>query len=131
MAHYLAVLEATYLIAAVEKYSPRALRRRAAPPKLVVLRNALLAATDPRGAPDPEREPQRHGARVENACLAHSWNAGQRVGYWREEPYEVDGIIEGSWGAWAVEVKAELFDTHDLRGYWSTRGGTPGSGRSS
>jgi predicted AAA+ superfamily ATPase len=116
VAHYLAVLEETYLIAALEKYSPRALRRRAAPPKLVVLSNAFLAATDPRGAPDPEREPERHGTWVENACLAHAWNAGQRVGYWREEPYEVDGILEGSWGAWAVEVKAGVFDAHDLRG---------------
>ena len=27
--------------------------------------------------------------------------------YWREGPPEVDGIIDGSWGKWAIEVKTE------------------------
>jgi hypothetical protein len=46
----------------------------------------------------------------------HAWNSGQQVSYWREEPLEVDGIFEGSWGAWAVEVKTGGFQTSDLRG---------------
>ncbi len=116
IAHYLAVLQEAYLIAPLEKFSPRALRRRAAPPKLVVLSNAVLAATHPHGAPEPDTEPERYGIWVENACLACAWNTGQRVTYWREEPYEVDGVLEGSWGTWAVEVKTGAFDAHDLRG---------------
>ncbi len=115
IAHYLKLLEEAYLVAPLGKFSPRALQR-AAPPKLVVLNNALLAATDPSGPPDPVADPARYGTWVENACLAHAWNAGQRVAYWRQEPLEVDGVIEGSWGAWAIEVKTGSSETGDLRG---------------
>ena len=116
IAHYLGLLEEAYLVAALGKYTARPARRRAAPPKLVVLSNALLAATDPRGAPDPQREPDRFGAWVENACLAHALNAGQRVTYWRQEPLEVDAVMEGSWGAWALEVKTGAYARRDLTG---------------
>ena len=84
-------------------------------PKIVVLNNALLVAGDPRRAPGPS-EPARFGAWVKNACLAHAWNRGQAVAYWREEPFEVDGVLEGSWGAWAIEVKTGPFGGADLRG---------------
>ena len=114
--HYLGLLEEAFLVAAVPKFSAQALRRRAAPPKLVTLDNGLLAAADPAGAPDPRAEPARHGAWVENACLAHAWNQGQRVAYWREEPLEVDAVLTGSWGAWAIEVKTGPFRAADLAG---------------
>ncbi len=116
IAHYLALLEEAYLVTPLEKHSASPMRRRAAPPKLVTLNNALLAVTDPRGIPDPARDPARFGAWAENACLAHAWNAGQRVAYWREEPFEVDGVIEGSWGRWAIEVKTGRFEAGALRG---------------
>jgi predicted AAA+ superfamily ATPase len=116
IAHYLALLEDAYLVAAVPKFSTRALRQRAAPPKLVVLSNALLAAADPQGPPGPAADPARFGAWVENACLAHAWNAGQQVRYWREEPLEVDAVIDGSWGSWAIEVKTGGVDLARLRG---------------
>jgi predicted AAA+ superfamily ATPase len=48
--------------------------------------------------------------------LAFACNSGQRVSYWREEPLEVDAISEGSWGAWAIEVKAGKFQLNELRG---------------
>jgi len=116
VAHYLALLQEAYLVVGVEKFGERVHRRRAAPPKLITLNNALLSAMHPQGPPDAGREPARFGAWVENACLAFAWNAGQRVMYWREEPLEIDGIIEGSWGAWAVEVKTGAFDSTHLRG---------------
>ncbi len=116
IAHYLALLEEAFLVAPLSKYSPRPARQRAAPPKLVTLSNALLAVVDSGGAPDQETDPARFGAWVENACLAHAWNAGQRVMYWREEPLEVDGVIEGSWGSWAIEVKTGAISAADLRG---------------
>ena len=115
IAHYLSLFEEAYLVAPISKYATRATRRRRSPPKLITLSNALCAVVDPRGAPDPATEPERFGFWVENACLAHAWNAGQRVSYWREEPLEVDGIIEGSWGSWAVEVKTGKFQTSDLK----------------
>ena len=116
IAHYLELLREAYLVSGLEKFSGRVSRRRAAPAKLVALNNAFLSATHPDGAPDPERNPARFGAWVENACLASAVNAGQRVTYWREEPLEVDGVIEGSWGPWAVEVKTGRFESPDLRG---------------
>jgi hypothetical protein len=116
IAQYLALLEEAFLVAPLAKHSPRPARRRRAPPKLVTLSNAFLAVTDPRGIPDREREPARYGAWVENACLAHAWNAGQRVSYWREEPLEVDAILEGTWGKRAIEVKTGGIAAVDLRG---------------
>jgi len=115
IAYYLQLLEEAYLVARLEKHSQKPIRRRAAPPKLVPLSNALCAVVDPRGAPDPGREPDRYAAWVENACLAHAWNAGQRVAYWREEPFAIAGVLDGSWGAIAVDVKVGRFALADLR----------------
>lgn len=116
IAHYLALLEEAFLVTALPKHAQRVHQRRAAPPKLVILNQALLAASDPQGAPDPGRDPARFGAWVENACLAYAWNTGQRVSYWREEPLEVDGIFDGPWGRWAVEIKTGAVSMADLRG---------------
>lgn len=116
VAHYLALLQDAYLIAALEKYSLQAHRRRASPPKLITLNNALLTAMHPNGAPDPVVEPDRFGLCVENACLAFAINQGQQVSYWREEPLAIDALFDGSWGKWAVEVKTGRFDTLALRG---------------
>jgi predicted AAA+ superfamily ATPase len=114
--HYLALLEEAFLVAPLPKHSTRPARQRSAPPKLVTLNNALVAVMDPRGIPDRASAPERWGAWVENACLAHAWNAGQRVSYWREEPLEIDGVLEGSWGAWAIEVKTGRVSGTDLKG---------------
>jgi uncharacterized protein len=116
VAHYLALLEDAYLVAPLERFSIRAHRRRAAPPKLVTLNNALLSAMHPDGPPDPSGEPERFGFWVENACLAFAVNQGQRVTYWREEPWEIDAVFEGSWGYWALEVKTSRFDSQGLKG---------------
>ena len=115
LAHYLSLLEEAYLIAALPKHSDRTARRRSAPPKLITLSNAILAATASGGSPTLESDPARFGVWVENACLAHAWNAGQQVRYWREEPLEVDAVLEGSWGNWAVEVKVGSVHLADLR----------------
>jgi uncharacterized protein len=116
VAHYLALLEEAFLVAPVPKYSTRTARRRAAPPKLITLNNALVAVVDLQGIADGATDAARFGAWVENACLAHAWNSGQNVSYWREEPLEVDGILEGSWGKWAIEVKTGRFQMNDLAG---------------
>lgn len=116
IAHYLHLLEDAYLVASLHKHANRPARRRAAPPKLVTLNNALCAVVDPRGIPDRTRDPERFGAWVENACLAFAWNSGQRLAYWREEPLEVDGVLDGSWGSWAIEVKTGPFGQADVRG---------------
>ena len=116
VAHYLQLLEEAYLIACLERFSSRTQRRRSAPPKLVILNNALLSAMHPEGPPDPKRDPARFGAWVENACLAFAVNQGQGVTYWREEPLEVDAVLDGTWGQWAVEIKTGAFNIQNLKG---------------
>jgi predicted AAA+ superfamily ATPase len=116
IAYYLTLLEDAFLVAPLTKYAVRPARQRAAPPKLVTLSNALLAASDPRGIPDRVIDPTRYGAWVENACLAHAWSQGQQVRYWREQPFEVDGVIDGTWGSWAIEVKTGAIAPADVRG---------------
>lgn len=111
IALYLRILESAFLVAGIRKFSARPLVRRSSPPKLVVLNNAYLAALR-----DVEPGGFGWGGRVENACLAHALNCGQEVFYWREEPYEVDGVFSGTWGKWAVEVKTGDFSTRDLAG---------------
>jgi len=116
IAHYLHLLEEAFLVAVLPKHGRRAARRRAAPPKLIVLNQALLAATQPDGIPEPARDPARFGAWIENACLSYAWNAEQRVAYWREEPLEIDGVLDGSWGRWAIEVTIGRVTSRELRG---------------
>ena len=116
VAHYLHLLEEAFLVAALPKHGRRAARRRAAPPKLVVLNQALLAAAHPDGIPEPDRDPARFGAWIENACLSYALNAEQRVAYWREEPLEVDGVLDGTWGRWAIEVTTGRVTQQELRG---------------
>lgn len=116
IAHYLALLEEAFLVAPAPKHSSRPARSRAAPPKLIILNNALLAVMQQGGFPNNVADPIRFGRWVENACLAHAWNAGQKVSYWREEPLEVDAVTEGSWGPWAIEIKTGAFTSGDFKG---------------
>lgn len=116
IASYLRLLANAGLVAALPRYSARNTRQRAAPPKLVVLNNALLSALHPGGVPERSREPARHDVWIENACLAHAIGAGQHVSYWREEPFDVDAVIDGDWGKWAIEVMPDVHSSVDYRG---------------
>ena len=53
---------------------------------------------------------------MENACLAFAVNQGQRLTYRREEPTEIDGVLEGSWAGWAIEPETSSFDPLGLKG---------------
>lgn len=116
IAHYLNLLKEAYLVAPIPKWSGEEIRRRKSPPKLVALNNGLLLGGTSSPAPGPQREPSLWGRWVENACLAHAWNAGQQVYYWRAEPWEVDAILHGDWGRWIVEVKTGRYSAADLKG---------------
>lgn len=115
VAAYLSILKAIGLVEPIQIFSDR-LRVRNAPPKLVVLNNALASAVAPDGAPDAINEPDRWSRWVENACLAFAISQGQQVRYWREETLEVDAVIDGTWGQWAIEVRTTPFTDLDLRG---------------
>ncbi|MCC6446246.1 MAG: ATP-binding protein [Armatimonadetes bacterium] len=116
IAHYLGLLEETYLVSAVRKFSQKEIRRRASPPKVIPLSNAFLSASLSGDPPLPETHPALWGRWVENACLAFAVNCEQSVHYWREEPLEVDAVLTGSWGLWAVEIKTGGYTAKDLTG---------------
>jgi predicted AAA+ superfamily ATPase len=116
IAHYLTVLEEAFLLAALHKYSDRELRLRASPPKLVPLSNAFLTAYADSVPPTTATDPVRWGRWLETACTAHAVNTGCRVAYWREEPYEVDLIVAGERGKWAIEIKSGSYAIQDLTG---------------
>ena len=116
IAHYLNLLTDAYLVAALPKYSTGEIRRRAAPPKLIPLSNAFLAVACEADPPTRATDARCWGHWLENACIARAVNAGYRVSYWREEPQEIDMIIEGAAGNWAVEVKGGEFTACDLTG---------------
>ena len=116
IAHYLSLLEEAYLVSASRKFSGREVRKRASSPKLVPLNNAFLAASRTDDPPTAQSSPTLWGRWVENACLGFAIGCEQAVGYWREEPLEVDAIIDGSWGKWAVEIKTGEYSSRDLTG---------------
>ncbi|MHB9038444.1 MAG: ATP-binding protein [Armatimonadota bacterium] len=116
IAHYLSLLEEAYLVTASRKFSAREVRRRASSPKLVPLNNAFLAASRAGDPPTAQSLPDVWGRWVENACLAFAIGCEQTVSYWREEPLEVDAVIDGSWGKWAVEIKTGEYSSRDLAG---------------
>ena len=116
IAHYLTILGEAYLVAALPKFSTTEIRRRTSPPKLVPLSNAFLAVSSPDEPPLPSTNPRLWGHWLENACIAYAVNAGHRVSYWREEPLEVDLVVDGAEGQWAIEVKGGEFTSYDLQG---------------
>jgi len=116
IAHYLDLLNEAFLVTALQKASRAEVRRRRSPSKLIVRDNALLASIGQR-PPSPQTDPERWGRWVENACLARILNAGFPVNYWREEPWEADGLFVGPDDfRWLVEVKTGAYTAEDLRG---------------
>lgn len=116
ISHYLSLLGEAYLLATLDKYSEREVRRRASPPKLVPLSNAFLTAYSDTEPPTAMQNPEKWGHWLENACIAAAVNAGYQVSYWRSEPYEVDMVVTGQNDNWAIEIKSGGFATRDLHG---------------
>jgi predicted AAA+ superfamily ATPase len=66
--------------------------------------------------PTAETNPAAWGRWVENACIAFAIGCGQTVHYWRDESLEVDAVLSGDWGNWAVEIKTSDYTSRDLSG---------------
>lgn len=116
IAEYLSLLGEAYLAVGLPKFSSSEVRRRATPPKLVLLSNAFLAVALDEEPPTSISDSRRWGHWLENACIARAINDGHTVTYWREEHQEVDMIVEGAAGRWAVEIKSGDFTIRDLAG---------------
>ena len=110
LAHYLELLEGAGLLAGLQKFADKPLRRRASSPKLLVLNTALMSAVS---VPDLRRvreDPPLWGRLVETAVGAHLVNssAGSEVTvyYWREGNLEVDFVLAKHGERIAIEVKS-------------------------
>ncbi len=107
LARYLDLLRRVGLLAGIPRYTGP-LSDRAASPKLNVLDTSLMTA--PSGYTFEEARADRTfwGRVVESAVGAHLVNTaaiGERIYYWRDDPNEVDFVIERGPKLAGVEVK--------------------------
>jgi predicted AAA+ superfamily ATPase len=116
ISHYLALLGEAYLVSALPKYAANEVRRRASAPKLIPMSNAFLAAASMGDPPTSGSDPEMWGRWVENACIAFAIGRGQTAHYWRDKSLEVDAVLSGDWGNWAVEIKTGDYTSRDLAG---------------
>ena len=107
LAHYLKLLESSFLVSGVESYRAEG-RKRGSSPKLVVWNNGLVSAMT--RAEVGTLAPDWRGRLVENAVGSHILNStsGLRytLYYWRKGDLEVDYILRSPSGVWAIEVKS-------------------------
>lgn len=108
-------LEEAYLLAALPSFDEPGAPVDEVPRKLVALNNGLISVVDTRGPPNPVKEALRYRNWVENACLAFAWNSGQRVSYALDKGYDIDGVLEGPWGNFAVKVQMGAVRPNDVK----------------
>ncbi len=110
LAHYLDLLEKAGLVAGLEKWSGRVIRRRGSSPKVLPLNTALMSAVSGRSPSQAESEPDWWGRLVETAVGAYLWreagSAGFSLSYWRERDREVDFVLDHGQRTLAIEVKS-------------------------
>jgi predicted AAA+ superfamily ATPase len=109
LAHYLRLLEASFLVSGLERFSGR-LRQRGSSPKIVFWNNALVTAVSGVSFDEARNDPSLWGRLVENAVGAHLLNSlpGPRyeVGYWRDGNDEVDYAVRAGGKRVGLEVKS-------------------------
>ncbi len=110
LAHYLELLSASGMVTGLQKYSGSRVRQRGSIPKLLVLNNALLAATSGVTFDQAREDPEFWGRLVESAVGAHLVNTAlgspTMVSYWRERNQEVDFVLSNRRDLLAIEVKS-------------------------
>ncbi len=106
---YLALLDASGLVAGLRKYANDTVRRRASVPKMQVHDNALRSHHANRSFADALADPAEWGRCVESAVGAHLLSraavGGYEVLYWREGNLEVDYVLHRRGRLAAIEVK--------------------------
>jgi predicted AAA+ superfamily ATPase len=110
LAHYLKLLQASFLLSGLELYSAGQLRQRGSSPKLVFWNNALIHAQSGLTREMTENDPAWQGRIVENAVGVHLLNhligAEWTVCYWRSGNLEMDYVIQNGQRVYGIEVKS-------------------------
>jgi uncharacterized protein len=110
LSHYKELLEDTWLIQGLPKWSGSPLQRRASSPKWLPLAPALVTGTSDLPIGEWMSRPEAWGRLVEAAvgchlaalCRDRDWS----LYYWRDGNAEVDYVIKSEGGLAAVEVKS-------------------------
>ena len=112
--HYLNLLNQSFLVTGLNKYSPKNFRSKRSSPKLIVHDNALIRAFQ---RPIHENlSPETYGRYLENAIGARFIEAGWETYYWKERNHEVDFIVIGPDNQkWAIEVKGTATNPKQLK----------------
>lgn len=109
LARYLDLLAQTRLLAGLPKYYGSFQRTRASSPKLNVLNTALMTAGSRYSFEEAQADRTFWGHLTESAVGAHLFNtmtSDMRLHYWREQPHEVDYILQRGSRIIAIEVKS-------------------------
>lgn len=110
--HYLNLLEKTFLIKTLQKYSGSPIQIKQSSPKIVVLNSALIHAYR-----SPERlkqEPEWFGDVFESVLGAQlSRLPDSELFYWREGNLEVDYILKTPKELYALEIKSGMKKTKE------------------
>lgn len=110
LAHYLELLSGAGILAGLQKYSGRYLRRRSSSPKFQALNNALLSAQKGGSFKDALKNRELWGRFTESSVGAHLVNSsmGKNIGvfYWSEGDREVDFVLAKNCQTVAIEVKS-------------------------
>ncbi len=104
LAHYLDLLGNAGLLTGLQKYSGRAVRRRASSPKLLVLNTALMSALGGLSLRETRESADHWGRLVETAVGAHLASAPLELFYWRDRNREVDFVLRSGGRLTAFEV---------------------------
>ena len=113
--HYLELLEKSFLVSGIKKYTTSKFRKKRSSPKLIVHDNALIRAFE-RPVSSPISA-ECFGRYFENQVGARFIEAGWDVFYWRDKSQEVDFVVIGPNNEkWAIEVKSGKYNKKDLSG---------------
>ena len=109
LADYLDLLGRTGLLTGFQKYAGNIIRVKRSEPKLLVLDTALMTANSSYTFDEARADRSFWGHLAESAIGAHLCNSGLpdiKVYYWRENPHEVDFVLQHGQRLLAVEVKS-------------------------
>lgn len=107
LAHYLELLQASGLLAGLQKYAGSKVRQRGSSPKLLLLDPGLMTAMADVDPVSARADGDFWGRLVETAVGAHLLNTSGRdtaVGWWREGDREVDFVLSDRSQVLAIEV---------------------------
>ncbi len=112
IAGYQKMLEQTYLILGLQKWSNKDILKRNSSPKWLPLNSGLISAIENRSLSEAKNDTAYWGHLVESAVGAYLVNDGKihnyEVYYWREDKSEIDFVLRKGDKILGIEVKTNF-----------------------